>query len=89
MSRSYRHSDIMPCACNKSLKKLYNRRFRRTHKNDTDFPSGNAYRKTNDSWEIVDMKIDIDWPGFRDDSIEFFDSEEECFAHWKRCYKSK
>jgi len=53
MSRSRKKHPLIQGCGDKSLKKIYNRRFR--HKNDLDFPSGNAYRKTNNSWEICDI----------------------------------
>ena len=53
MSRSRNKHPLIQGCGDKSLKKIYNRRFR--HQNDLDFPSGNAYRKTNDSWGICDI----------------------------------
>lgn len=53
MSRSRKKHPLIQGCGDKSLKKIYNRRFR--HQNDLDFPSGNAYRKTNNSWEICDI----------------------------------
>lgn len=52
MSRSRKKNPIIKTAGDKSLKKIFNRRFRRN--NELDFPSGNAYRKTNEPWEIAD-----------------------------------
>lgn len=53
MSRSRKKHPLIQCCGDKSFKKIFNRRFRR--KKDLDFPSGNAYRKTNESWEICDI----------------------------------
>jgi len=53
MSRSRKKHPLIQCCGDTSLKKIFNRRFR--HKKDLDFPSGNAYRKTNESWEICDI----------------------------------
>lgn len=53
MSRSRKKHPLVKCACDKDMKKIYNRRFRR--KKDLDFPSGNAYRKTNEPWAICDV----------------------------------
>lgn len=50
MSRSRKKNPIIKSEGDRSLKKIFNRRFR--HKKDLDFPSGNAYRKTNETWEI-------------------------------------
>ena len=53
MSRSRKKHPLIQCCGDKSFKKIFNRRFR--HKKDLDFPSGNAYRKTNESWDICDI----------------------------------
>lgn len=53
MSRSRKKHPLIKCCGDKSFKKLFNRRFRRNK--DLDFPSGNAYRKTNESLEICDV----------------------------------
>lgn len=53
MSRSRKKHPLIQCAGYKGFKKIFNRRFR--HKNDLDFPSGSAYKKTNESWEICDI----------------------------------
>lgn len=53
MSRSRKKHPLIQCCGDKSLKKMFNRRFRRNK--DLDFPSGSAYRKTNESWEICDI----------------------------------
>jgi hypothetical protein len=53
MSHSRKKHPLIKCCGDKSLKKLYNRRFRR--KKELDFPSGGAYRKANNSWEICDV----------------------------------
>lgn len=63
MSRSRKKHPLIKCAGDKSLKKIFNRRFR--HKKDLDFPSGNAYRKTNESWEICDILMGY----FKDEDI--------------------
>lgn len=52
MSRSRKKHPLIQCCGDKSLKKLFNRRFRR--KKDLGFPSYGAYRKANNSWEICD-----------------------------------
>lgn len=52
MSHSRKKNPLRKIAGDKSLKKFYNRKFR--HRNDLDFPSGNAYRKTNSQWELWD-----------------------------------
>lgn len=55
MSRSRKKNPIIKCAGDKTLKTAYNRKFRR--KKELDFPSGNAYRKANESWEISDFRV--------------------------------
>ena len=52
MSRSQKKNPLVLIG-DKSCKKLFNRRFR--HQNELDFPSGNAYRKTNCSWDIKEL----------------------------------
>ncbi len=53
MSHSYKKNPIRKMAGSTSFKTIFNRRFRR--KKDLDFPSGNAYRKTNETWAISDI----------------------------------
>ena len=65
MSRSRKKHPLIKCAGDKGLKKIFNRRFRRNK--DLDFPSGNAYRKTNESWEICDIVMGY----FKRDSIPY------------------
>ena len=53
MSRSRKKYPLIKCGGNRSFKKIFNRRFRRNK--DLDFPSGNAYRKVNESWDVCDI----------------------------------
>ena len=55
MSRSRKKHPLIKCAGDKGFKKIFNRKFRR--KKDLNFPSGNAYRKANESWEISDITM--------------------------------
>lgn len=58
MSRSYRKG--FQCAGDKDLKKLFNRKLRRTQLKETeDLPIGNAYKKMNESWDIADYRWEI------------------------------
>lgn len=58
MSRSYRKG--VQCAGDKDLKKLFNRKLRRTQLKETeDLPIGNAYKKMNESWDIADYRWEI------------------------------
>lgn len=53
MSRSYKKHPYFLMIGDKSFKKIYNRRIRRTHLVD-DIDSGGSYKKFNDSWNICD-----------------------------------
>lgn len=55
MSRSRKKHPWASCIGDKSNKKLFNRKFR--HTANLDFPSGGAYKKTNDSYEICEFKV--------------------------------
>lgn len=44
---------------NQHSKKIFNRRIRRSMK-DLDLPSGNYYKRLNDSWEQCDYKFPVD-----------------------------
>lgn len=58
MSRSYRRG--FQCAGDKELKKLFNRKLRRSQlKGTEDLPVGNGYKKMNESWDIADYKDEI------------------------------
>lgn len=90
MSRSYRHSNYVKCCGDKSYKKVFNRRLRRSSKYSSpdSIPAGNAYRKLNESYDIVDYRFDSSWEEFRKwNTVD--GSEEEAYAKWKRTYKSK
>lgn len=75
MSRSRKKHPLVKCGGNKSYKKIFNRRFR--HKRDLDFPSGNAYRKTNESWNICDILMGY----FRNEEIS---NQERAFWYFKK-----
>ena len=93
MSRSYKKHPWVKCAGDPSMKKLFNRRIRRSNKAlYTDMPNGNAYKKTNCSWDIADYRCYCSWEEFREWNWvreKYFDSEEEARAHWKKHYGSK
>lgn len=91
MSRSYKKHPYYKCAPGKLTKKMCNRRIRRAFKDD-DIPSGNAYRKLNDSWELYDYIFDGSWERFKMWNWvreKFFSSEEEAYNHWKKYFRSK
>lgn len=86
MSRSYRHGKYAPACYDKSYKKIYNRRLRRSgkYKDPESIPSGSAYKKLNEPWNIVDLKIDTTWETYKK-----WNQEENAYAIWKRVFKSK
>lgn len=91
MSRSYKKHNWCKCAGDSSMKKLFNRRIRRSKKFE-DIPNGNAYKKLSCSWEIADYRFDSSWQSFKEwnwTRAQFFDSEEEAYAYWKAHYGSK
>ena len=88
MSRSYKKHPYMQCAGNKSYKKIYNRKYRRQHKNDYDLPQNKKYKRENESWEICDILCG--WHNI-DEYKKFCKHEdltEEELAEWKR-WRSK
>ena len=89
MSRSYRHSEVIKYAGDTGLKKIFNRKLRRKYKNDLDFPSYNAYRKMNESWDIADVRCLVSFEDYKDWYKDSGMTEEEMYAEWKREYKSK
>lgn len=91
MSRSYKHTPS--CNCIKpdsSMKRIFNRKLRRT--GQLDIPSGNAYRKMNESWEIHDWRVvGYSYARFRDHCIEHdpeFD-ERTCREEYDKWYRRK
>lgn len=89
MSHSYRHSNYIKCCGDRSYKKIFNRRLRRSSKySNPDFiPTGNVYKKLNKSYDLADYRFDSSWEEFRKWNQD--EPEEETFARWKRLYKSK
>ena len=88
MSRSYRHNYVFKCAGDKSMKKMFNRRLRRRHNHMwEDMPSGNAYKRYNDSWEIADFIYRYD--NYHDYRMQHEDleSEEESRKRWAKWFK--
>lgn len=76
MSRSRKKHPLIQACGSKGFKKIFNKRFR--HQNDLDFPSGNAYRKTNESWEICDAVMGY----FKNEAIP--DTEERKYWYWMK-----
>lgn len=86
MSRSYRHHYIFKTAGDKSFKKIFNRRLRRSSKCE-NIPDGNAYRKYNNSWEIADYVYRYnDYEEYREANKEF-ETEEQSRKKWKKWFK--
>lgn len=88
VSRSYKKSPV----CNivkpdGSYKAIFNRRIRRKHL--LDVPSGNSYRKLNESWYIHDWRS---WCGtFEQYSVRYRQchDDEPSYSDYKRWYLSK
>lgn len=62
MSRSYKKSPVATCAKTHGMKKLFNRKIRRSQDED----SYKNYRKRNNSWDICDYK---DWADIPDSEM--------------------
>lgn len=99
MSKSYRKG--MQCCGDKTFKKIFNRRLRRSQK-CADIPNGAAYKRYNNSWNIADYRGLTTWEDFKTWSWVFnktdgwnpkgladFNDEKGAYAHWKRHYASK
>lgn len=88
MGKTYRKAGFIKIG-DPSFKKLFNRKLRRTTKEDVEsVPSGGAYRKMNDSWDICDAKWGVSWEEFRDDYLpSWYGTEDELRSYWKRHYK--
>ncbi len=86
MSRSYRHNYVFKTAGDKSMKKLFNRRLRRSQR-CRNIPSGGAYKRYNNSWEIADYVYRYN--NYRDyrTQHEEFESEEESRKRWAKWFK--
>ena len=86
MSRSYRHHYIFKTAGDKSMKKLFNRRLRRSQR-CSNIPNGNAYKKYNESWEIADFIYRYDNYNDYRELHKDFESEEESRKRWAKWFK--
>lgn len=86
MSRSYKKNPWFKD--NGKMKKLFNRRFRRSKKYQ-DIPSGNAYKKCNETYDQCDFKFDCSWEEFQTWYWTQDMSKEEAWAEWKKSYGSK
>jgi hypothetical protein len=87
MSHSYRHNYVFKTAGDKSMKKIFNRRLRRSQKCD-NIPDGNAYRKYNNPWDIADYTYRYDdFNHFWNVQKDYYDSKEACYRDWKKWFK--
>lgn len=71
-------------------KKHYNRKLRRAHK--LDIPSGNAYRKMNEPWNIDDFhEIGLSYERFHDSQICWgkYVDEATCRNQYAKWYLRK
>lgn len=85
MSRSYKKHAYIPVG-DKSWKKIYNRKLRRTNKYNYDIPNNiGLYKRENNSWNIVDL-----YCGFYDEAEykTFCDEWNEKPNDWYK-YRSK
>jgi hypothetical protein len=93
MSRSRKKSPIVKDPANKGMKRLANKKVRRTN----NIPSGKAYKKVFESWDISDYR----WIWTKEDAIDSYMNEqnsrfhkrhetlEEYLKYWEKCVKRK
>lgn len=93
MSRSYRKTPVITDGAlhspqSKKMKRIFNRKFRRTKQ---DVANGNAYRKTNESWDISDYRFHVSWEEYQNwEWVRESDmTDEEKWADWCSTYRSK
>ena len=85
MSRSYKKSPVCNCVkTDGTFKKLYNRKVRRMF----DVPSGNYYRKLNESYNIADCNSWCSYEQFQSFAYDRAD-EPSCRDRWERYYRRK
>ena len=74
MSRSYKKTGVLKdndgAGKKRSWKKLFNRKLRRNKEAMLEMPSGNAYKKANNSYDISDF-------AFHYDRYGTYDTEDE------------
>lgn len=86
MSHSYRHHYVFKTAGDKSMKKIFNRRLRRSQR-CCNIPNGNAYKKYNNSWYIADYTYRYnDYNDYREQHKDL-ESEEESRKRWAKWFK--
>lgn len=94
MSRSYKKHPRVKDSANKFMKKYANKKVRRTK----DIPSGKAYKKVFESWDISDWnwiwtkeEAEKAWLSAEKDSWirEHFETLEKYLIYWEKCVKRK
>lgn len=94
MSRSYKKHPRVKDSANKFMKKYANKKVRRTK----DIPSGKAYKKVFESWDISDWnwiwtkeEAEKAWLSADEDSWirKHFETLEKYLIYWEKCVKRK
>ena len=102
MSRSYKKNPYVTdhSSGTKSMKRIANRRVRRSIKNDEDMPARLQHKKMTESWDICDYR----WRMTRQDAIEWYNDNsqykssyfkkryptlEAWLKYWDKCYRRK
>lgn len=80
MSRSWKKNKWSKVG-DPSFKKIFNRKIRRNSKY-MDLPSGNAYRKVNDSWDICDYRFRHEKKDL--ENWNLYDTDEELERQYRR-----
>lgn len=88
MSRSHKKHYIFKFAGDTSLKKIFNRRLRRSAKCQ-DIPSGGAYKKYNDSWDLADYALICSWKEYKKFCWNDDLTEEQNWAEWRKTFDTK
>lgn len=94
MSRSYKKHSIVKDPARKYMKRFANKKVRRTK----DIPSGKAYRKVFETWNISDFR----WIWTKEDATydyltaepnswirKHYETLEEYLKYWEKCVKRK
>ena len=94
MSRSYKKHPICKDPANKFMKRYANKKVRRT----ADIPSGKAYKKVFESYDISDyqwiwtrQEAIAEWKNASPDSWKKtrFETLEKYLIYWEKCVKRK
>ena len=103
MSRSYKKNPVVTdkSSGTKLMKRIANRRVRRSLKNDEDMPARLQHKKMTESWDICDYR----WRMTREDAINWYEyaiehkasdyfkkrypTLEAWLEYWEKCYRRK